>query len=179
MQETLTAYQLPRLDGESDRDYEIRLFGITGSGVEEAGVTLRTMTVPAGQRSSNTLEVRPDVELVPAGNYRTTLRRLIPVLKAPEVLAVNSDFDEGRIDPTTGYAIPDCDDIPDVDRKTGSGNSELRLDTERDHLDGLYLDDERVTDDLHPGWFGIHPTAMPDHFWDGAAVSSVSKSLAQ
>lgn len=171
VQETLTAYQRPRLDGESDRDYQIRLFGITGSGVEEAGVTLRTMTVPAGQRSSNILEVRPDVELVPAGNYRTTLRRLIPVLKAPEVLAVNSDFDEGRIDPTTGYAIPDCDDIPDVDRKTGSGNSELRLDTERDHLDGLYLDDERVTDDLHPGWFGIHPTAMPDHFWDGAEVT--------
>lgn len=171
IQETLTAYQIPRLDGESDRDYEMRIFGITESGVEEAGVRLRTMTVPGGQRRSNILEVRPDVELVPEGYYRTTLQSLIPVLKAPEVLAVNSDFDEGRIDPATGYAIPDCDDIPDVDRKTGSGNSEIRLDTERDHLYGLYENDERVTDDLHPGWFGIHPKAMPDHFWDGAEVT--------
>ena len=54
---------------------------------------------------------------------------LAPVWTAPDVLAVNSDFDEGRIDPATGYAIPDCDDIPGVDWKTGAGNSELRIDT--------------------------------------------------
>ena len=34
----------------------------------------------------------------------------LPVEIAPEVLRVNSNFDEGRIDPVTGYAIPDCDD---------------------------------------------------------------------
>jgi len=63
---------------------------------------------------------------------------LLPVEGAPEVLAVNSDFDEGRIDPSTGYAIPDCDDVPGVDPKTGSGNGELRIDTEREHLNKIW-----------------------------------------
>lgn len=90
---------------------------------------------------------------------------------APEVLAVNSDFDEGRIDPATGYAIPDCDDVPGVDRKTGAGNGELRIDTEREHLDGLYANDERVTDEMHKGWFGVNPKRLGDDFWDGATVT--------
>lgn len=96
---------------------------------------------------------------------------LVPVEVAPEVLAVNSDFDEGRIDPTTGYAIPDCDDVPGVDRLTGAGNTDLRMDTERVHLDGLYANDERVTDDLHKGWFGVTPAQFGDDFWDGATVT--------
>jgi hypothetical protein len=97
--------------------------------------------------------------------------RLLPVEVAPEVLAVNSDFDEGRIDPATGYAIPDCDDVPGVDRKTGAGNTALRIDTDREHLDGLYANDERVTDDMHKGWFGVNPTQLDDAFWDGATVT--------
>jgi hypothetical protein len=101
----------------------------------------------------------------------TTSSSLLPVEVAPDVLAVNSDFDEGRIDPETGYAIPDCDDVPGVDRKTGAGNGELRIDTEREHLDGLYANDERVTDDMHKGWFGVNPTQLGDEFWDGATVT--------
>jgi len=101
---------------------------------------------------------------------------LLPVEVAPEVLAVNSDFDEGRIDPATGYAIPDCDDIPGVDRKTGAGNGDLRIDTEREHLDGLYANDERVTDDMHKGWFGLNPTQLDDDFWDGAEVTIINGS---
>ena len=101
----------------------------------------------------------------------TAILSLLPVEVAPEVLAVNSDFDEGRIDPATGYAIPDCDDMPGVDRKTGAGNTALRIDTDREHLDGLYANDERVTDDMYKGWFGVNPTQLDDDFWDGATVT--------
>ena len=90
---------------------------------------------------------------------------------APEVLAVNSDFDEGRIDPATGYAIPDCDDIPGVDQKTGSGNTQIALNASRAHLDGLFANDEKVTDDMHKGWFGVNPNQLGDDFWDGANVT--------
>ena len=55
--------------------------------------------------------------------------------------------------------------------ETGAGNGELRLDTEREHLDGLYANDERVTDDLHNGWFGVAPNQAPSDFWDGATVT--------
>ncbi len=84
---------------------------------------------------------------------------LIPVEVAPEVLAVNSDFDEGRIDPTTGYALPDCDD------------DDIALEAVRGHLDGNFSQYERITDDMHEGWFGIHPHLMDDSFWDGATVT--------
>jgi hypothetical protein len=97
--------------------------------------------------------------------------KLLPVELAPEVLAVNSDFDEGRIDPATGYAIPDCDDIPSVDLKTGSGNTLIALNASRAHLDGLFANDEKVTDDMHKGWFGVNPNQLGDDFWDGANVT--------
>jgi hypothetical protein len=96
---------------------------------------------------------------------------LLPVEVAPEVLAVNSDFDEGRIDPATGYAIPDCDDIPGVDQKTGSGNTQIALNASRAHLDGLFANDEKVTDDMHKGWFGVNPNQLDDDFWAGANVT--------
>jgi len=101
----------------------------------------------------------------------TVMVGLLPVEVAPEVLAVNSDFDEGRIDPATGYAIPDCDDVPNVDRKTGAGNGELLISADRDHLDGNYSDGDRITEDLHKGWFGVNPTQLGDDFWDGATVT--------
>ena len=96
---------------------------------------------------------------------------LIPAEVAPEVLAVNSDFDEGRIDPATGYAIPDCDDMPGVDQKTGSGNTQIALNASRAHLDGLFANDEKVTDDMHKGWFGVNPNQLDDDFWAGANVT--------
>ena len=84
---------------------------------------------------------------------------LLPVEVAPEVLAVNSDFDEGRIDPTTGYAIPDCDD------------ANIALEAKQDHLDGKFSANERITDDMHPGFFGVNPSQLDDAFWDGANVT--------
>ena len=96
---------------------------------------------------------------------------LIPVEVAPEVLAVNSDFDEGRIDPATGYAIPDCDDMPGVDTKTGSGNTKLELGAERNHLDGKFIQGQHVMDDMHKGWFGVNPNQLDDDFWDGGNVT--------
>jgi hypothetical protein len=84
---------------------------------------------------------------------------LIPVEIAPEVLAVNSDFDEGRIDPATGYAIPDCDD------------TNIALEAVRNHLDGKFALNERVTDDMHPRFFGVNPSNLGDDFWAGAYVT--------
>jgi len=84
---------------------------------------------------------------------------LLPVEVAPDVLTVNSDFDEGRIDPATGYAIPDCDD------------TNIALEAQRDHLDGKFSINERITDDLHPGFFGVNPSQLDDAFWDGANVT--------
>jgi hypothetical protein len=101
----------------------------------------------------------------------TVMVGLLPVEVAPEVLAVNSDFDEGRIDPATGYAIPDCDDIPGVDPKTGAGNTLIALNASRAHLDGLFANDEKVTKDMHKGWFGMNPNQLGDDFWDGANVT--------
>jgi len=109
------------------------------------------------------------VQATEEGTQKTGL--LIPVEVAPDILAVNSDFDEGRIDPTTGYAIPDCDDVPGVDRKTGAGNGELLISAARDHLDDEYTAGDLVTDDMHKGWFGVNPTLLGDDFWDGATVT--------
>jgi hypothetical protein len=79
---------------------------------------------------------------------------------APPVLAVNSDFDEGRINPVTGYAIPDCDD------------TSLALEAQRTHLHGKYTLNQRITDDMHPGFFGINPSkVIAPAFWVGATVT--------
>ncbi|MCX8495894.1 MAG: hypothetical protein ORN51_06900 [Akkermansiaceae bacterium] len=96
---------------------------------------------------------------------------LLPVEEAPEVLEVNSDFDEGRIDQATGYAIPDCDDLPGVDLKTGAGNTKLELGAERNHLDGKFTQGQQIVDDLHKGWFGVNPNQLADDFWVGANVT--------
>lgn len=90
---------------------------------------------------------------------------------APEFVAVNSNFDEGRIDPATGYAIPDCDDIPGVDPITGAGNTLMALEAVRTHLDETYSQYERVTNNLHEGWFGVPVSSLNNNFWDGAEVT--------
>ncbi len=96
---------------------------------------------------------------------------LVPMEAVPEVLAVNSNFDEGRIDPDTGYAIPDCDDMPGVCPVTGAGNTKMALEAVRDHLDGDYTQYERITNNLHEGWFGVHPETFGDEFWQDATVT--------
>lgn len=96
---------------------------------------------------------------------------LLPVEVAPDVLAVNSNFDEGRIDSSTGYAIPDCDDIPGVDPITGAGNTLMALEAVRDHLDGRITQYQRLTNNLNEGWVGVNPKSLGSDFWDAAKVT--------
>jgi hypothetical protein len=112
-----------------------------------------------------TVDVEIGVTNVADGSYYSTaIVALLPLATAPDVLRVNSDFDEGWIDATTGYAIPDCDDL--------QGLANLpNLRAARDHLDGDYTENEIITDDLHEGWFGILPTQFEDTFWEGATVT--------
>ena len=107
--------------------------------------------IPAKQYHSDPVDLWPSLELLASGS-KDKWQFLVPIETAPEVLAVNSDFDEGRIDEATGYAIPDCDDIAGVDQKTGSGNTSMALEAHRAHLDGVFAQTERITDDMHPGW---------------------------
>lgn len=111
-----------------------------------------------------TMENNLPVETTFTGTYKEEVDvSIMPVEVAPEVLAVNSDFDEGRLDASTGYAIPDCFDTGDS------------LRAERNHLDGRFAKNEIITEDLHKGWFGVRPTAMGEDFWDGATVTITKK----
>ncbi len=129
-----------------------------------------TFSVPANQTDSFYIDMKCDSISVLGKDVHTQVR-LRAIEPAPAVLAVNSDFDEGRIDPDTGYAIPDCDDVPGVNRDTGAGNDEMVIGTQRAHLDGLYANGEHITDDLHKGWFGVNPHDLEDEFWDGTTVT--------
>lgn len=122
--------------------------------------------------SNMNIDVTVSAENIEDGAYPSTIAvGFIPIETAPDVLAVNSNFDEGRIDPTTGYPIPDCDDIPGVDPKTGAGNTLMALEAVRAHLDGTYTQYQRVTNNLHEGWFGVNPKSLTRSFWDGANVT--------
>jgi hypothetical protein len=80
---------------------------------------------------------------------------LLPVELAPEVLAVNADFDEG--DTTESHAAK-----PDFANGT--------LKAKRDHLDGKWQEGDIVTDDLHTGFFGLRPGTLPYTETAGAVV---------
>jgi hypothetical protein len=132
-----------------------------------------TIVIPAGKTYSAPL----DFEAVPAVIEQSDMSSsavdtLLRSEKAPEVLSVNSDFDEGRIDPVTGYAIPDCDDMPGVDPETGAGNTKLELGAVRSHLDGTFAQGDLVVKDLHKGWFGMTPTKYSQYdFHEGANIT--------
>ncbi|MBK1883950.1 hypothetical protein JIN85_16140 [Luteolibacter pohnpeiensis] len=131
-----------------------------------------TFDFAAGQDTSAPADLLAQCEAGAMGTQVLRQYYLLPVEVAPEVLAVNSDFDEGKIDPATGYAIPDCDDVPGVDPKTGAGNTLIGLNAVRDHLDnGAIKAHKLTTDDLHRGWFGVNPQQLGDHFWDGTTVT--------
>lgn len=121
---------------------------------DEVSVEPFSIEIPKGKFFSGWFEF--EVDMVD-GQYTTV--QLLPVEVAPEVLAVNSDFDEGRIDPATGYAIPDCDD------------TDIALEAVRNHLDGKFAINERITDDMHPGFFGVNPSNLGDDFWASANVT--------
>lgn len=82
--------------------------------------------------------------------------RLLPMELAPEVLAVNTNFDEGDVDDETHYAKPDCE------------NGTLKA--ARDHLDGKWQEGDIVTEDLHKGFFGLRPGTLPYTETTGAVV---------
>jgi hypothetical protein len=111
-----------------------------------------TMVIPALQTYSAPIDFQPIPAIVQGYSMSSDVSdTLQSPERAPEVLTVNSDFDEGRIDPTIGYAIPDCDDMPSVDPETGAGNTKLELGAARNHLDGAFTKGELVIKDLHKG----------------------------
>lgn len=141
-------------------------YPVNGGNPPSEAVERVQLTVPANRTTSEEIEIK--ATLAPGADQKI---EFVPVEAAPEILAVNSDFDEGRIDPATGYAIPDCDDMPGVDLKTGAGNTKLELGAERNHLDGKFTQGQHVVDDLHQGWFGVNPNQLSDDFCDGANVT--------
>ncbi len=80
-------------------------------------------------------------------------------IRLPEVIPANTDFDEGRVDPATGFAIPDAHDV---------GGSLIAV---RDHPVEPVSAGQIVTDDLLEGWFGIRPPDVDPGLFDGASVT--------
>jgi hypothetical protein len=106
---------------------------------------------------------RPTLRVSPPARSRTPAREtwriggwfLLPVEVVPEVLAVNSDFDEG--DTTESHAAkPDC------------ANGTLKA--KKDYLDGKWQEGNIVTEDLHKGFFGLRPGILPYTETAGAVV---------
>jgi len=81
----------------------------------------------------------------------------MPVEIAPEILRVNTDFDEGVLD-ASGHAVPDAED-PD-----------LKADRDSYH-DSSIKQNDVVTEDLHEGWFGVLPDILPEEWADGATIT--------
>lgn len=126
-----------------------------------ARIELMDFVVPQGETVSAPVDIIPAHLPTGVSSYVDRLDFYLPEFeRAPESVPVNSDFDEGRIDPVTGYAIPDCDD------------ADVALEAQRDHLNGKYVKDERITDDMHEGFFGLRPNAnVPPEFYTGANVT--------
>jgi hypothetical protein len=134
-------------------------------------ITQKEHELKAGDVISEPADILPEMAFA-EGAYDRKLYVYLPLQTAPEVLKVNSDFDEGRINPETGYAIPDCDDTANVDQKTGAGNTTMELHSVRNHLEGKFLANEIVYKDLHPGWFGLSPSAFAmEDFYEDATVT--------
>ena len=77
---------------------------------------------------------------------------LLPVEVAPDVLRVNADFDEQRLDSATHFAKGDNED---EDLKAASGPEAGKI----------------IIQDLHKGFFGVHPNTLPADFYSGATVT--------
>ena len=125
--------------------------------VQTTSVTPVTFTVPANGSVSNVCDLNTNHPNPSASfTFYTTLEGLAELEAAPEVLRVNTDFDEGRLDPITGFAL---DDASDEDLKA-----------DRNGPDGRMKAGEVVTEDLCSGWFGLNPNALSPSFYDGATV---------
>jgi len=115
------------------------------------------LVIPPGGTTSNTITLMPRTQLDPETQLgEKVVQILLPMELAPEVLAVNTNFDEGDVDDETHYAKPDCE------------NGTLKA--ARDHLDGKWQEGDIVTDDLHKGFFGLRPGTLPYTETAGAVV---------
>lgn len=83
---------------------------------------------------------------------------LLPVEIAPDVLRVNTDFDEQKIDTATNYAKPDS---KDETLKAEKGPNQGKL----------------VIKDLHWGFFGVRPGTFAADFYSGATVTISKKEV--
>lgn len=77
---------------------------------------------------------------------------LLPIEIAPDVLRVNADFDEQKLDTATTFAKADCDD---EDLKAAIGPDAGKV----------------IIFDLHKGFFGVNPNTLPADFYTGATVT--------
>jgi len=93
---------------------------------------------------------RSDPENPSADGRRGVL--LLPMEVAPEVLRVNADFDEQKLDSATGYAQADS---KDEDLVAASGPDAGKI----------------IIQDLHKGFFGVNPNTLPADFYTGATVT--------
>ncbi len=130
---------------------------LTNDQLQTTSVAPVTFTVPANGTVSNICDLIPN-HPYPSADFTiyTTREGLAELEAAPEVLRVNTDFDEGRLDLVTGFAL---DDASDEDLKA-----------DRDGPDGRIKTGEVVTEDLHSGWYGLNPNALWPSFYDGATV---------
>jgi hypothetical protein len=77
---------------------------------------------------------------------------LVALARAPDVLKVNADFDEQKLAGSPQIAQADS---ADEDLRAARGPRAGQI----------------ITDDLYPGFFGLHPLTLPASFYDGAVVT--------
>ena len=83
---------------------------------------------------------------------------VVRVRTATTKVRANGNFDEGRLDLATGFALKDCDD------------DDLRADRDSFH-DQRVKEGKIVTTDLTESFFGIIPADLPAGLGDGASVT--------
>jgi len=99
-------------------------------------------------------------DVVYRGDYNAYYN-LLPVEVAPDVVRMNANYDEGRRDSETGYAIPDCEVEDLVAVRNSFHDSSIR-------------EGDIVIKDLHSGFFGVRPDKLPEG-WAEDAVITIEK----
>jgi len=125
-----------------------------------------TFTKPASSEDESEEKVEVTFKITPptggtaGGTGFVKNVRLLPDELAPDKLASNGDFNEGDTGATSAQT-------------TGAkaDNRNQTLIAARDSIDGSISAGDLVTEDLHEGWFGLLPDAMPDEFFDGATIT--------
>jgi len=119
-------------------------------GSQLGSVEFNPGTLPAGWFSSNgnALALTPPTEI---GKWNDIGLSVLLDL-APDVLRVNADFDEQKLDAATTFAKADCDD-EDLIAAIGPDAGKV------------------IIQDLHQGFFGLNPNTLPADFYSGATVT--------